>query len=175
MAEPFLGEIRAVGFSYAPSGWAFCDGSLLPIAQNTALFSLLGTTYGGNGQTNFALPDLRGKIAVEQGQGQGLSNYDLGQQGGTETVTISTAEMPHHTHGMGANSNDAGQTNPDTGYFAQPDNTIKSRTLYATATNASMNASAVQPTGGGQSHANMMPFQTVVFIIATQGIYPSRS
>src|SRR3712207_3315813 len=112
MSEPFIGEIRMVGFNFAPRGWATCDGQLLSIAQNTALFSLLGTTYGGNGQTTFALPDLRGRAALHQGQGPGLTNRVIGEASGTETVTLTTNQMPSHSHGVNANSGEAGTKSP---------------------------------------------------------------
>src|SRR5262247_1539362 len=116
MSEPFLGQIQPFGFNFAPTGWATCDGQILSIAQNTALFSLLGTTFGGNGQTTFGLPDLRGRVPIGQGQGPGLANYTLGQTGGQETVTLITSQMPQHTHSL-VGVTEAGDTNVPTGAF----------------------------------------------------------
>ena len=172
MSEAFLGEIRAVAFGYAPRGWALCNGAILPIAQNTALFSLLGTTYGGNGQTTFALPDLQGRLAVGSGQGPGLSPYDLGQQGGTETYTLQQSEMGSHTHTMVCTSA-AGSTIDPTNNFAVP--TTKEVNLYAAAANATAIGTMVNPNGGGQAHENRQPFLTLNYVICMSGIFPSRS
>ncbi|MQY09985.1 hypothetical protein SRB5_00890 [Streptomyces sp. RB5] len=166
--DPFLGEIRMAGFNFAPVGWALCNGQLLSINQNTALFSLLGTTYGGNGTTDFALPDLRGRVPMHPGQGPGLSSHDLGEAGGTETVTLTTGELPPHTHALtGVNSRQ--DTNRVPG--AAPAN----GGYYSTeAPTAAMHPGAVQPTGGGQPHPNVQPYLCVNFIIALSGIFPSR-
>ena len=172
MSEPFLGEIRMFGFGFAPQGWAQCNGQLLPINQNQALFSLLGTTYGGDGRTAFALPDMRSRVPVCQGQGPGLSSYAEGQAGGAETVTLVPAQMPGHTHPVKASSSAAGSNQPEGRalarsaghiYTAKPD------------TSTIMNADMLGDTGGGQSHDNIQPYLAVNFCIALNGIFPSRS
>lgn len=168
MTTPFLGMIITVGFNFAPRGWAQCNGQILPIAQNTALFSLLGTTYGGNGQTTFALPDLRSRVPVHTGQGPGLSSYDLGQQGGQESVTLNVNEMPLHQHsaaatGAFATKNPGGQVPAPGGAYGSPPD----------ATN--MHANMIRPAGGSQPHENVQPYLTINFCIALEGIYPSRN
>lgn len=175
MATPFIAEIVMFGGNFAPRGWAFCQGQLLSIAQNTALFSLLGTTYGGNGQTTFALPDLRGRVPMQQGSGPGLTPRVLGEQGGTETVTLLITQMPAHNHtaviSTKANNGPLSDNVPTNNYWAEGS--------YNSATNTSMNPAAVQATigisGGSQPHNNMQPFLALNFIIATQGIFPSRN
>lgn len=168
--DPFLGEIKMVGFNFAPVGWALCDGQLLSIAQNTALFSLLGTTYGGDGVRTFALPDLRGRVPVHQGQGPGLSPYNTGQAAGSETVTLTTNQMPTHTHQANASSSGATQPTPQGNVWAA------SRTdLYNATPNAAMSTQAIGTAGGSQPHPNIQPYLCVNFIIALQGVYPSRS
>ncbi len=168
MAEPFLSEIRLMSFVFAPRGWALCNGQLLPINQNQALFSLLGTTYGGNGQTNFGLPDLRGRTPIHVGQG-----HPLGERAGFQAHTLSPAELPTHTHLWGANSAPA-TTN-------MPDNTlVLAQSLgdnaWAAATNlTTMAANSNANVGGSQPHLNMQPFLTLTFSIALQGIFPSRN
>ena len=169
MSEPFLGQIIIVGFNFAPRGWAQCNGQILPIAQNTALFSLLGTTYGGNGQTTFALPDLRSRVPIHVGQGPGLSSYDLGQAAGTETVTLNINEIPAHNHLLGANAEEGAASNPSGQvpakggiYGAAPDGTL-------------MNPTVITNTGGSQPHANIQPYLTLNFCIALEGIFPSRN
>ena len=167
MSEPFLGEIRMVGFTFAPQGWAECNGQLLPISQNTALFALLGTTYGGNGQTTFALPDLRGRTPNHAGQGPGLENYDQGQSSGTETVTLNVNQIPVHQHTQPA-SNAEQDTN-------RPGNAVPAKGgVYA----GSSDGTVMDPTnaaGGGQPHDNRSPYLTLRFVIALQGIFPSRN
>ena len=167
MSEPFLGEIRAFGFNFAPRGWAMCSGQILPIAQNTALFSLLGTTYGGNGQTTFALPDLRGRAPVHQGQGPGLSNKSLGEQAGQETHTLIVTEMPAHTHSQPA-SNAEQDTN-------RPVNAVPARGgVYAGSGDGTfMDANTLA--GGSQPHNNMQPYLALNYCIALEGIFPSRN
>jgi len=168
--SPFLGEIRLVPYNFAPRGWAFCDGQILPIAQNTALFSLLGTTYGGNGQTTFALPDLRGRHAIEAGQGPGLSSYTLGETGGTESTTLTLSNLPAHTHAVNA-SNVQQETDRAAGavptlggvYASQPDRTTV------------MDPAMISPAGNGLPVSNLSPFLTLHYIIALQGIFPSRN
>ena len=172
MSEPFLGEIIMFGGNFAPRGWAFCSGQLLSIAQNTALFSILGTTYGGNGQTTFALPDLRGRVPIHPGSGPGLSPYSLGEQGGVENVTLLITQMPAHGHVATSNASTAAANDTlPTGNFLASDN------QYQTASNTQMNANAVTiaPSGGSQPHANIQPFTCVNFIIALEGIFPSRN
>ena len=181
MSEPFLGQIMMVGFNFAPRGWALCDGQLLPIAQNTALYSLLGTTYGGDGRTTFGLPDLRGRVAIHTGRGPGLSDYPQGVKGGAEVVQLSTAQMPSHAHGVSATAkataSDGNQSTPDGHTWAAdprgatkiysdatPDKDMKAGSVVATAQNA----------GGSQVHENRPPYQVVRFVIALVGIFPSR-
>ncbi|HVT12552.1 MAG TPA: tail fiber protein [Fimbriimonadaceae bacterium] len=175
MSDQFLGEIRNVAFTFAPKGWAICDGSLLSIAQNTALFSLLGTTYGGNGTTNFALPDFRGRIAIGQGTGPGLSPYALGQQGGQESYTLQTQELPSHNHNMPAASEQATTTNPSGAFFGMTGSPQKPADLYGSPGNVNAYTEMVQKTGGGQGHENRQPLLTTLFVIALVGIFPSRS
>jgi microcystin-dependent protein len=174
MADPFVAEIRIFPFNFAPKGWAWCDGQLLPLSQNTALFSLLGTTYGGNGKSNFALPDLQGRAPMHPGQGPGLSLHDLGETGGSETVTLLESEIPSHSHALRASVEDATQGSLTPGIsLAQTVN----GNLYQTVTNTNvvnMNPSALAPAGGDQPHNNMQPFLTFYFNIALQGVFPPR-
>ncbi len=171
MTEPFIGEIKMGGWNFAPRGYAFCNGQLLSIAQNTALFSLLGTTYGGNGQTTFALPDLRGRVPLHWGQGPGLSNYVLGEVSGTETVTLTTQQMPQHNHQVAATSEEAGSKTPIgnlPGFSASP--------IYSNAAaTGTMNPAMIGVAGGSQPHPNLQPFLAVTFVIALEGIFPSRN
>jgi microcystin-dependent protein len=171
MATPFIGQITMFGGNFAPFGYAFCNGQLLSIAQNTALFALIGTTYGGDGQTTFGLPDLRGRVPVHQGQGPGLQSYVIGQNGGTETVTLITSQVPAHSHTLAANSNPGDSSSPANSFFAAVSSSIYS----SSAPNAQMNAAAVGLAGGSQPHDNMLPFLVINFIIALQGIFPSRN
>jgi microcystin-dependent protein len=165
MAEPFLSEIRLMSFVFAPKGWALCNGQLLPINQNQGLFSLLGTTFGGDGRVNFALPDLRGRVPIHVGSG-----HTLGERGGEQAHTISIAELPTHTHVM-SGSNAAVTTNVTTN--AVLGNTAPA-SLYAGATNlTAMSGPTITNTGGSQAHLNMQPFLTLSFCIALQGIFPS--
>jgi microcystin-dependent protein len=168
-SSPFLGEIRLVPYNFAPKGWAFCDGQILAISQNTALFSLLGTTYGGNGQTNFALPDLRGRHATESGQGPGLSNIVLGEQGGTETVTLLQTNMPAHTHLVNANNTGQQTTDRPSGAF------LGKGGVYASTMNSTMNPQTIGIAGGSQPFSNRPPFLGLHYIIALVGIFPSRN
>jgi microcystin-dependent protein len=170
--DPFLGQIAFVGFNFAPVGWAECNGQLLPIAQNAALFSLLGTQYGGNGTTNFALPDMRGRVVVHSGQGPQLSNYNQGQIGGTESVTLTQGEMPTHTHLVNAVTAEGNDASP-TGNL--PANTKTLDKEYSTAVaNTTMKSTMLNPTGGSLPHENRPPYLALKCIIALQGIFPSR-
>jgi microcystin-dependent protein len=169
MADPFVAEIRIFAGNFAPRGWAFCDGQLMQLSQNTALFSLLGTIYGGDGKTNFALPNLPGRAPMQPGQGPGLSLRDLGESGGSETATLSASEMPAHTHGLLATPG-ATQANPDAGQG------LGNAPMYQVpGTLVSLGAGALGPTGGNLPHNNMQPYLTLNFIIALQGVFPPRS
>lgn len=172
MSEPFIGEVTMFAGGIAPPGWAQCNGQLLQIAQNETLFSLIGTTYGGDGTTTFALPDLRGRTAINSGHGVGLNNYAIGEQGGAETVTLTESQIPSHTHALQASAN--------AGSWAKPAGKVlaKSRRWNIYRPNVpgdNMNLSAIASTGDGQPHNNMMPFQCVNFIIALQGRFPERN
>jgi microcystin-dependent protein len=170
-ATPFLGQIMVVSFNFAPRGWAFCEGQLLPINQNAALFSLLGTTFGGDGVRTFALPDLRGRVPIGMGQGAGLSNRTLGETGGEEQVTWNINQIPSHTHVPMAAASVANSGTPAGTYWAMP-----RVLLYSTGTpDTSMNALALGTTGGSQPHENRKPFVAMSYVIALNGIYPSRN
>lgn len=169
--DPFVGEIRVFGFNFAPQGWALCNGQLLSISQNTALFSLLGVTYGGDGRTTFALPNLQGRAALQPRQGPGLSPYALGQTGGAATVTLTLPQMPSHTHGLSAVS--------DPAESGMPTGNVLARSLggpvYATGTaSATLSSSAVSAQGGSAAHNNLPPYLVANFCIALQGVFPSR-
>lgn len=168
--EPFIGQILLFGGNFAPRGWALCDGQLLPIAQNSALFSILGTTYGGDGINTFALPDLRGRAPVHMGHGPGLSNYRLGEKTGVESVTLTVAQIPSHSHTAGANANGNPPTSSD------PRNgTLAGANIYDSgAPETTLQSGAGGSTGGSQSHTNIQPVLTVNFIIALVGLFPSR-
>jgi microcystin-dependent protein len=172
MADPFVAEIRIFPFNFAPKGWAWCDGQLLPLSQNTALFSLLGTTYGGNGKSNFALPDLQGRAPMHPGQGPGLSLHDLGEQGGSETVTLLESEIPSHSHTLRSYPSDpADHFNPSGMTLARSNN----GSAWGPAANlTAMSGQALAPAGGDAPHNNMMPFLTFYFCIAMQGVFPPR-
>jgi len=173
MADPFVAEIRIFAGNFAPIGWALCDGQLMPISQNTALFSLLGTTYGGDGKSNFALPDLQGCSPMSFGQGPGLSLRDLGESGGSQSVTLLQSEIPAHNHTMQA-STSSGQGSPASNAFGSA---VRGRpAAYSSAApNTSMSPLATAITGGNQPHNNMPPYLGLTFIIALQGVYPPRS
>ena len=175
MSDPFVAEIRIFPFNFAPKGWAFCDGQLLPLSQNTALFSLLGTTYGGDGKSTFALPDLQGAVPMQPGQGQGLSLRDLGEMSGSDSVTLLISEMPLHTHNMMAHNLDFGDTqNPSPNATLAKSN---QGSAYQTTSNANLTQLAFQaltPAGGSLPHNNMQPYLTLNFCIALQGIFPPR-
>ena len=176
MSEPFVAEIRMFGFNLAPKGWAFCDGQLLPISQNTALFSLLGTTYGGDGKSTFALPNLQGCVPLQQGQGPGLSLYDLGETGGASSISLLQTEMPTHYHSALCSTNAGDQPSPGGNVWAvakvgrQADN----RYSATVGSGPQMNPVALSPAGGSLPHNNMPPYLVLNFCIALQGVYPSR-
>jgi microcystin-dependent protein len=176
MAEPFIGEIRMFGGNFAPSGWALCNGQLLSIAQNSALFSILGTSFGGNGQTTFGLPDLRGRVPIQQGQGLGLSPYNIGQQGGSEQVTLLQAQMPAHNHIVNATSDNASTDAASANLLATPSagRGQNASQIYGTGAAVTMAPTMIAPSGGSQPHENVQPYLCVTFIIALEGIYPSR-
>jgi len=175
MADQFVGEIRIFGFNFAPTGWATCDGQLMPISQNTALFSLLGTTYGGDGKSTFALPNLQGCTPLHFGQGPGLSLRDLGETGGTPTVTLLQTEIPQHTHALQGYAGAGNQTDPAGHTWAAAHSGRQLLNTYAPGpTNTSMSPASLAPAGGGQPHNNLMPYQTLLFCIALQGIFPPR-
>jgi microcystin-dependent protein len=174
MADPFVAEIRIFPFNFAPKGWAWCNGQLLPLSQNTALFSLLGTTYGGDGKSNFALPDLEGRAPMHPGQGPGLSLHDLGETGGSETVSLLESEIPAHTHTVRASNQTADIQEPT----ANATVAKASGALPFAASGgalAMMAPESLAPAGGDQPHNNMMPYLTFYFCIALQGVFPPRS
>jgi microcystin-dependent protein len=173
MAEPFIGEIRMFGFNFAPVNWALCAGQLMSISQNTALFALLGTMYGGDGVTTFALPDLRGRVPLGAGQGLGLSNYNQGQQGGEENHTLITQEMPQHTHQVSASAASDATTPANNFLGDDPRNPVN---VYNTTSDGTlMNARMIGVAGGSLPHNNMQPYLCINYCIALQGIFPSRS
>lgn len=170
MSEPFLAEVRIVGFNFAPRGWAFCDGQILPINQNQSLYALLGTTYGGDGRTTFALPDLRGRVPIHAGNSNGNS-YTIGQKSGAENHTLSINEMPGHTHQITA-TDVAPTASTPTGHLLSR---APSPLYKGDSADATLNPATVADQGGGQAHNNMMPFVAVNFCIALQGLFPSRN
>jgi len=174
MADPFIAEIVMFGGNFAPRSWANCDGQLLPISQNSAMFSILGTMYGGDGRTTFALPDCRGRRAVHPGNGPGLSSYSQGPGGGNENVTLTVNNMPSHSHGVSAVKNAGNSFNPS-GAFPATDSGLTDRTFSTESASATMNSGMVQNAGGGQQFSIIEPWVGVRFIIATQGIFPSRN
>jgi|HubBroStandDraft_1064217.scaffolds.fasta_scaffold120849_2 microcystin-dependent protein len=178
--DPFLGEIRMVGFNFAPNGWALCNGQLLAISSNTALFSLLGTTFGGNGVSTFGLPNLQSRVPIHQGQGVGLSVYTMGEMAGFENITLITNQIPAHNHLMAINNANANQTDPTGGLLSKTNNGDRTSPLaYPTYSNAASTGNlannAISMTGGNLPHSNLQPFLVVNFIIALNGIFPSRS
>jgi microcystin-dependent protein len=173
MSDQYLGEIRMFGGNFAPYGWALCNGQLLAISQNTALFSLIGTYYGGDGVTTFALPNLQSRVPLHQGQGAGLSPYTLGQLGGTESVTLTTLQMPQHNHSLNATPANANNNRANAATLASSTN---STNIYSNVAPAeAMNAGSIGFAGSSQPHTNVQPYLTITFIIALQGIYPSRN
>ena len=170
MSDSYIGEVRLVGFNYAPYGWAPCDGRLLAISDDNPLYSIIGTTYGGNGQSNFAVPDLRGRIPIHQGS-NGTNNYAMGQMGGAESVTLAVSQYPSHTHNLMASSNSAGSSTPGNATVGVGPTAYISR-----APTTAMNANMVGPSGGGnQPHENRQVFQVLNWVISLQGIFPPPS
>jgi len=175
--DPFVAEIRIFPFNFAPKGWAFCDGQLMPISQNTALFSLLGTTYGGDGKSTFALPDMQGNAPMHPGQGQGLSLHDLGETGGSEIVTLLETEIPSHAHNIGGSIAANGDSlTPVNSIWAQAPAGRGGLSIYAPGPpTGKMNAGNILATGGTLPHNNRQPYLTLSFCIALQGVYPPRT
>lgn len=173
MSSPFLGEIRAVGFNFAPTGWATCSGQILAISQNTALFSLIGTFYGGNGTSNFQLPNLQGRVVIGAGSGPGLSPYDLGEQVGTESVTLLQSEIPAHNHNVSASAASATTSDPTGAVFAKPSIPARFQKEYSSGV-ANATGSAVSVTGANTAHENRMPFVAMQYVIALSGVFPAR-
>ena len=174
MGEPFIGEIRMFGGSFAPAGWAMCQGQLMPISQNDALFNLIGTTYGGDGQSTFGIPDLQGRIPIHAGQGPGISqSYMIGEMAGTETVTLTTNQMPIHNHAMQASASIGQNAQPQGGVYAQ----VSTGFLFSEPFDplVNMNAQMIAPVGGSQPHDNMMPFLVLTFILSLFGVFPSQT
>ena len=178
MSDPYLGEIRTFAGNFNPRGWAFCRGQLIPIDQNDALYTLLGTTYGGDGQTTFGLPDLQGRVAIGQGTGGGLSARTVGQKSGSESVTLNTSNLPAHSHTVTATTVDGTSGSPANALPATP--ALPSAFLYINpaatgTTDAPPAATSITPAGGSQPHTNQMPFLVLNYIIALEGVYPSRN
>lgn len=177
--DPFLGEIRMVGFNYAPQGWAFCNGQLLQISTNSALYALLGTQFGGDGVRTFALPDLRSRVPVHQGQGNGLQPYPMGQPGGVEGVTLQISQMPAHSHGVTVDATLGSTSAPSGANLAQTesggDAPFNSFTTGNPTNSVQLSSGTIAPQGGSQPHENRQPYLTVNFIIALEGIFPPRS
>jgi microcystin-dependent protein len=178
--DPFVAEIRIFPFNFPPKGWAFCDGQILPLSQNTALFSLLGTTYGGDGKSNFALPNLQGMTPIFYGQGPGLSLHDIGETGGSETVTLLSTEIPSHGHMVNATTSKGNSDQPNGNLLGEGQWTVQGNNgpleYYSAATNApvQMDFNTIGPAGNGLPHNNMMPYLTLNFCIALQGVFPPR-
>ena len=172
MAQPYVGEIRMFGGNFAPAGWRFCDGSLLPISENEVLFQLIGTTYGGDGQETFQLPDLRGRLPLHMGTGSSGTAYQIGESAGVEEVTISTLQMPQHTHALMGSKNNGSQPGPSNNVLAS--STVMQPYAVENA-DAAMAASSVSFIGGSQPHSNLQPYLCVNFIISLFGIFPSQS
>ena len=175
MANPYLAEIRIFAGNFAPTGWAFCDGQILSISQNTALFSLLGTTYGGDGRTTFALPDLRGRAPVHMGQGPGLSNYSIGQVGGQENTTLTINQLPAHNHLVACDNSGATTSSPAGAIPANAGINAVDQYFSSRSSTGTLSPSALQNTGSGQPFPNQGPYLALSFIIALQGIFPPRN
>jgi microcystin-dependent protein len=174
---PFIGEVRMFAGTFAPRGYAFCDGTLLPIAQNTALFSILGTTYGGDGRTTFGLPDLRGRTPIGPGRGPGLSNRNPGQKLGVEAVPLTQAQIPSHNHPLNATADFSSSMNPANNLASKPPGLLGTRIYADGPQNTTMNAASISATGSNNpaTHNNMQPFLAINYIIALQGVFPSRN
>jgi microcystin-dependent protein len=173
MSQPYVGEIRIFAGNFNPNGWAFCDGAVLPISENETLFQLIGTTYGGDGQETFALPDLRGRIPLHQGTNPGSgNNYQLAQSGGVETVTLSTQQIPNHTHTLMASTDPGNATGPAGNVLSNPFNTFP---YFPSTASVPLNAQSITPVGGSQPHENLMPYLCLNFIISLFGIFPSQT
>lgn len=175
MADPFVAEIRIFPFNFAPKSWAWCDGQLLPLSQNTALFSLLGTTYGGNGTSNFALPDLQGRAPMHPGQGSGLSLHNLGETGGSDRVTLLESEIPSHQHPLNSASAPANRTHPGGNAIARAEGATPYVPSNPSPALVTMAPQALTPAGGDQPHNNMQPYLTFYFCIALAGVFPPRA
>ena len=174
MSNPFIGEIRMFGGTFAPAGWSFCSGQLMPISQNDALFTLIGTTFGGDGQETFGIPDLQGRIPVHQGTNPGTgTSYQIGEKAGTESVTLTTNQIPIHNHGLVVSSAVAQGTNPQGSLLGQ--STQAKLYIDGLSPNQSLNTQDVAPSGGSQPHDNMQPYLTINFIISLFGIFPSQN
>ena len=170
MAQPYVGEIRMFAGNFPPSGWAFCNGQLMPIDQNTPLYQLIGTTYGGDGQVTFALPNLQSRVPLHMGSGPGLNPRTIGETGGVETVTLTTQQIPAHNHAFVVSKDQAGNTNPSTNVLGQ----IPGGNVYIAETaDTPLNAGSIGPAGGNQPHDNMTPFLCINFILSLFGLYPS--
>jgi microcystin-dependent protein len=179
MADPFLGEIRMVGWNFAANGWALCNGQLMSISQNNALFALLGTTYGGDGISTFALPNLQGRVPIHQGNGAGLSPYTIGAASGTETVTLLPTQMPSHNHLVGVSNQSGTMADPTNAILAQGNSgsgrsPVPVTNYISPAATGTLAPTAISLAGGNQAHSNIQPYLCVNFIIALQGIFPSR-
>jgi len=173
MSDPYIGEIRMFGGNFAPAGWAFCQGQLMPISENDALFTLLGTTYGGDGQETFGIPDLQGRAPLHQGQGNGTSNYIIGQKGGVESVTVTTNQLPVHNHAAPTTTTGQ-QASPTGAILAKATSTQAGLRIYSTnASNVVMNPATIPAVGGSQPHDNFQPTLAISYIISLFGIYPS--
>jgi microcystin-dependent protein len=172
MSDPFVAEIRIVTFNFAPRGWAFCDGQILPISQNTALFSLLGTNYGGDGKSNFALPDLQGRFPMHPGEGSGLSLHDLGESGGTDTVTLLESEIPAHSHNLTASASPGEVPGPTNNSLAR---SVNGSIYQSDASSNLVDLAPIGDAGGDQPHNNVHPYLVFNFVIAMQGIFPPRT
>ena len=175
MSDPYIGEVRIFGFDYAPIGWAFCDGQLLPLAQYQGLYAVIGTFYGGDGRNNFGVPNLMGRVPVDFGQGQNLSSYAIAQMGGNAAVTLSAAQMPNHNHNMIVTLNDATTNNPN-GLYPSKHMDDSQGNMYKTspALDTTFAPQAVASTGGNQGHSNMQPYLPFNFCIAVEGVFPVR-
>ena len=175
MSDYFVGEIRIFAGNFAPTGWALCNGQVMPISQNTALFSLLGTQFGGDGRSTFALPNLRDSAPLGMGQGPGLSDHPIGETGGSRQVTLGAAEMPAHSHAVGASTGSGNLHSPVGGLWAVPSVLRQTTRTYRASPDSSMSGGAIAPAGLGQPHDNAPPYLGLTFIIALQGIFPARS